>query len=70
MRNSTMNYNNSSEYPTFTSIPHEHINAPPTHLTADYIEMGYLGIMITLGVPLNIYVLDKLYRQAKLQVRV
>lgn len=45
-----------------TTLAAHDINAtaasePPTHLTSDYVEMAYLSIMITIGVPLNVYVL-------------
>ncbi len=39
------------------------VDSPPTPITADYIEMIFLTIMISIGVPLNVYVLTTLCHQ-------
>lgn len=38
-------------------------HCPPVHLFSDFIEMIYLGTVISIGTPANIYILIKLIRE-------
>ncbi|CAL2049439.1 hypothetical protein CAEBREN_01850 [Caenorhabditis brenneri] len=47
---------------TNSTIPDE----PPTPLFSDYIEIGYLGVVLMFGVPANMVILQKLIRELKM----
>uniref|UniRef100_A0A914UKD1 Uncharacterized protein n=1 Tax=Plectus sambesii TaxID=2011161 RepID=A0A914UKD1_9BILA len=40
-------------------------HCPPVHLFSDFIEMVYLGTVISIGTPANIYILIKLIRELR-----
>ena len=38
---------------------------PPEHIAGDYIEIAYLACVLTIGTPINIFILRKLFRERK-----
>lgn len=44
------------------------LDKPPVHMTSDYVEMAFLAVLISVGVPLNTYVLWKMHSQLRIPV--
>ncbi|VDD97440.1 unnamed protein product [Enterobius vermicularis] len=41
------------------------LDAPPAHLFSDYIEIVYLATALVVGIPTNVYILTKLFRDRR-----
>uniref|UniRef100_A0A0N5ABQ6 G_PROTEIN_RECEP_F1_2 domain-containing protein n=1 Tax=Syphacia muris TaxID=451379 RepID=A0A0N5ABQ6_9BILA len=41
------------------------LNVPPVHLFSDYIEIVYLLSVLIIGIPINVYILIKLFRDRR-----